>query len=86
MQEVAGPAQMKAPRAEWNAVLSFCYRGKIEVRPPALLQQMTDEIVDMNQTLAGYFSRFPWYRPNTWEVTLNAVEQANVTLIQSMER
>jgi hypothetical protein len=27
--------------------------------------------------------RFPWCRPNTWEVTLNAVGQANVTLIQS---
>jgi hypothetical protein len=30
-----------------------------------------------------YALRFPWYRPNTWEVTLNAVGQANVTLIQS---
>src|SRR5262249_39563078 len=36
--------------------------------------------------LKAYFSRFSWYRPTTWDVTLNAVEQANVTLIQSLER
>jgi hypothetical protein len=30
--------------------------------------------------------RFPCYRPNAWEVTLNAVEHANVPLIQWMER
>lgn len=36
--------------------------------------------------LAQYFSRFNWYRPYTWDVPLNAVEQANVTLIASFER
>ncbi|WP_186294338.1 caspase family protein [Bradyrhizobium guangdongense] len=36
--------------------------------------------------LAQYFSRFTWYRPYTWDVPLNAVEQANVALIASMER
>jgi hypothetical protein len=36
--------------------------------------------------LTAYFSRFAWYRPYTWEVPLNAVEQANVSLIASLER
>lgn len=36
--------------------------------------------------LAQYFSRFSWYRPYTWDVPLNAVEQANVALIASFER
>jgi hypothetical protein len=36
--------------------------------------------------LAAYFGRFSWYRPYTWEVPLNAVEQANVSLIASFER
>jgi hypothetical protein len=37
-------------------------------------------------TLAEYFSRFAWYRPYAWDVPLNAIEQANVSLIGSMER
>jgi Caspase domain/YARHG domain len=36
--------------------------------------------------LAAHFSRFPWYRPYAWDVPLNAVEQANVALIASIER
>ena len=36
--------------------------------------------------LAEYFGRFPWYRPYAWDVPLNATEQANVSLIGSMER
>lgn len=36
--------------------------------------------------LAAYFSRFDWYKPFAWDVPLNAVEQANVNLIASMER
>lgn len=36
--------------------------------------------------LAAYFSRFGWYRPYSWEVPLNAIEQANVSLIASLER
>jgi hypothetical protein len=36
--------------------------------------------------LAQYFSRFSWYRPYSWEVPLNAVEQANVELIAAAER
>jgi hypothetical protein len=36
--------------------------------------------------LAAYFGRMPWYKPYSWDVPLSAVEQANVTLIQSMER
>lgn len=39
-----------------------------------------------DSTLAQYFSRFSWYRPYTWEVPLNATEQANVALIASFER
>lgn len=36
--------------------------------------------------LAAYFGRFNWYRPYTWDVPLNATEQANVSLIASFER
>ena len=36
--------------------------------------------------LAAYFSRFGWYRPHTWDVPLNAVEQANFSLLASFER
>lgn len=36
--------------------------------------------------LAAYFGRFSWYKPHAWDVPLNAVEQANVNLIASMER
>ena len=36
--------------------------------------------------LAAYFQRFSWYRPYAWDVPLNAVEQANVALIASVER
>lgn len=39
-----------------------------------------------DQQLATYFGRMPWYKPYTWDVTLSAVEKANVTLIQSLER
>jgi hypothetical protein len=39
-----------------------------------------------DQQLAAYFGRFDWYKPHAWDVPLNAVEQANVNLIASMER
>jgi hypothetical protein len=38
-----------------------------------------------DQQLAAYFGRMPWYKPYSWNVALSAVEQANVTLIQSLE-
>ncbi|MGY3530640.1 hypothetical protein ACVISU_003408 [Bradyrhizobium sp. USDA 4452] len=31
--------------------------------------------------LKAYFARFPWYAPNSWNPKLNAIEEANVTLI-----
>ncbi|MEN3347884.1 MAG: hypothetical protein V7632_1519 [Bradyrhizobium sp.] len=31
--------------------------------------------------LKAYFARFPWYAPNTWNPKLNAIEEANVALI-----
>jgi len=36
--------------------------------------------------LAAHFQKFSWYKPFAWDVPLSAVEQANVKLIQSMER
>jgi len=36
--------------------------------------------------LAAHFRRFSWYKPFAWDVPLNAVEKANVSLIQSLER
>ena len=38
-----------------------------------------------NPQLANYFSRFAWYHPNNWDVTLNDIEDANVHLIMSLE-
>jgi hypothetical protein len=39
-----------------------------------------------DENLRAHFSRFGWYRPYTWDVTLNEVERANVQLIVSTER
>ena len=36
--------------------------------------------------LAAHFAKFSWYKPHSWDVPLSAVEQANIRLIQSMER
>jgi hypothetical protein len=36
--------------------------------------------------LAAHFKRFSWYQPYAWEVPLNSVEKANVSLISSLER
>jgi hypothetical protein len=35
--------------------------------------------------LRAYFTKFAWYRPSTWRVRLNLIEQANVGLIRSLE-
>jgi hypothetical protein len=35
--------------------------------------------------LRSYFSQFPWYSPFTWTPSLNAIEKANVSLIQEAE-
>ncbi|MCC8965033.1 YARHG domain-containing protein [Bradyrhizobium sp. Pear76] len=34
--------------------------------------------------LKAYFSRFPWYAPNSWNPRLNAIEEANVALIDQL--
>jgi hypothetical protein len=39
-----------------------------------------------DQALTAHFSQFSWYQPDRWDVTLNNFEQANIKLIQSMER
>jgi hypothetical protein len=39
-----------------------------------------------DESLKAHFSQFSWYQPDRWDVPLNGVEQANVTLIQSMEK
>lgn len=39
-----------------------------------------------DEALRAHFSRFSWYRPHSWEVRLSPVEDANVKLIQAMER
>ena len=36
--------------------------------------------------LKAHFGRFAWYAPNTWNPTLNPVEEANVTLIDRFEK
>ena len=39
-----------------------------------------------DEMLKAHFSQLSWYRPDRWDVTLNAIEQANVTLIRSLEK
>jgi hypothetical protein len=39
-----------------------------------------------DQELTRYFGQFAWYKPYAWEVPLSPVEDANVKLIQSLER
>ncbi|TWB96206.1 YARHG domain-containing protein [Bradyrhizobium macuxiense] len=34
--------------------------------------------------LKAYFSRFPWYAPSSWNPKLNAIEEANVALIDQV--
>ncbi len=38
-----------------------------------------------DDALRSYFSQFSWYRPYAWDVPLNAIEQANVSLIVAQE-
>jgi hypothetical protein len=38
-----------------------------------------------DERLSSYFAKFAWYQPGAWDVPLNAVEQANVDLIASLE-
>jgi tetratricopeptide (TPR) repeat protein len=38
-----------------------------------------------DERLSSYFAKFAWYQPDAWDVPLNAVEQANVDLIASLE-
>jgi YARHG domain-containing protein len=35
--------------------------------------------------LSAHFAKFAWYRPSAWHVRLNLIEQANVSLIMSIE-
>jgi hypothetical protein len=39
-----------------------------------------------DDSLKEHFSRFTWYRPNSWDPRLNAIERANIALIQKFER
>jgi hypothetical protein len=39
-----------------------------------------------DETLRAHFSRYSWYQPHSWEVRLSPIEDANIKLIQSMER
>ncbi len=67
-------------------------RNELRGLSPAQLRIARNEIyarrgrffksADLNQ----HFRRFSWYRPNTWNPSLNAYERANVQTIQSMER
>jgi hypothetical protein len=36
--------------------------------------------------LKARFERFSWYSPNTWNPKLNSIEQANVTLMDQVEK
>jgi hypothetical protein len=36
--------------------------------------------------LKARFERFSWYSPNTWNPKLNSIEQANVALMDQVEK
>ena len=38
-----------------------------------------------SEDLSTYFSAFSWYQPFTWEPVLNAIEKANISLIEQIE-
>jgi hypothetical protein len=40
----------------------------------------------VDQTLANYFSQFPWYHPHQVDVDLSPLEQTNVNTIALAER
>ncbi len=37
--------------------------------------------ISISADLKAYLARFPWYAPNSWNPKLNAIEEANVALI-----
>lgn len=60
--------------------------------PPAKLRIARNEIFARRgryfatDDLKRYFNGFDWYHPNTWNPSLNAVEQQNVQIIENAER
>ena len=94
----APPPSMPPPSAAGPGFI-FADSDRVRLNPatlrsltPAQLRLARNEIYARrgrffrDPALAEYFSRFAWYRPYAWEVPLNAIEQANVSLIASMER
>jgi hypothetical protein len=69
----------------------YLSRAELSSLPTAQLRIARNEIYARkgryfrDQELAAYFGRMAWYKPFAWDVSLTAVEQANVKLIQSME-
>lgn len=67
-------------------------RKEIEQLPLSVRRYARNEIFArkgrffQDTALRAYFSRFAWYRPDRWDVDLNAIEEANIKLIQSLER
>jgi hypothetical protein len=92
------PQPMPSPPVAGNGLLfpdsdrRYLSRAELSSLSTAQLRLARNEIYARkgryfrDQQLAAHFSRFPWYKPFAWDVQLNAVEQANVRLIQSMER
>ena len=39
-----------------------------------------------DQTLANYFSQFPWYQPSAVEVPVSQLEETNVDTLMAAER
>ena len=69
----------------------YLTRNELESLSPADLRIARNEIFARkgryfrDPQLAAYFAKFSWYRPYSYDVSLNNIEQANVSLIQSVE-
>jgi hypothetical protein len=69
----------------------YLSRAELEKLPPEQLRIARHEILARkgrffkDAKLSLHFRKFSWYRPSVWRVRLNAIEQANVSLIWSIE-
>jgi YARHG domain len=69
----------------------YLSRAELEKLSPEQLRIARHEILARkgrffkDPTLSVHFRKFSWYQPSVWRVRLNAIEQANVSLIWSIE-
>jgi tetratricopeptide (TPR) repeat protein len=95
----AAPAPAPAPAAAARQPGFLLPESNVRYLTPLELQKLSAEQLQIarneifarrgryfkDERLSSYFAKFAWYQPAAWDVPLNPIEQANVTLIQSLE-